>query len=302
MSILNKKKYVIAVSGGPDSMALLHMYHKYVKAVCTVKYNKRDDCQYDVDCVKLLCKKYNLQFELLDVSTEIYNSINENNFQNKARIIRYKFFKDIAKKYNTNKILVAHHLDDFIETAYMQQKNNLDIYFYGIKEVSILDDGFEIHRPLIRKYRKATLERYCKDYNIKYATDSSNSEDIYERNKVRKIISTWDTNKVHDFLKSIDKLNKQKQKEYKLVFKNYKSWENTLFDIKLFKTFPNKIQIGLIYMFLDNNGLHRQSVDKIKGIISFIYGVNGKMYRLTNDQYLIKFNKRITIKKESICQ
>ena len=190
MSILNKKKYVIAVSGGPDSMALLHMYHKYVKAVCTVKYNKREDCQFDVDCVKRLCTKYNLQFELLDVTEEIYNSIDENNFQNKARIIRYQFFKDIAKKYNTNKILVAHHLDDFLETADMQQKNNSDLYFYGIKEISYLKDGYEIYRPLIRKYRKATLERYCKDYNIKYAIDSSNNEDIYERNKIRKIIAS----------------------------------------------------------------------------------------------------------------
>ena len=298
MSILNKKSYVIAVSGGPDSMALLHMYHKFVKAVCTVKYNKRPDCQFDVDCVKKLCTKYNLQFELLDVTEEIYNSIKENNFQNKARIIRYNFFKDIAKKYNTNKILVAHHLDDFMETAYMQQKQSLDLYFYGIREVSKHDDGFEIHRPLIRKYRKATLERYCNDYNIEYAIDSSNNEDIYERNKVRKIISTWDSNKVYEFLKSIDKINKQKHKKYKQVFKTYHDWEKKEFSIKEFKNFSKNLQVSLIYMYLDNHELHRQSIDKVNGIISFIYGTNGKKYRLTDSLYLVKLNQKITIQKE----
>lgn len=298
MSFFNKKRYVIAVSGGPDSMALLHMYHKYVKAVCTVKYNKRPDCDFDVECVKKLCTKYNLQLELLDVTDEIYDSISENNFQNKARIIRYDFFKKIAKKYNTNKILVAHHLDDFLETAYMQQKQSTNLNFYGIKEVTVLDDGFEIHRPLIRKYRKSTLKRYCQDFNIEYAIDSSNELPIYERNRVRKIISTWDIQKIHDFLKSIDKLNKVKQKEYKKNLHNFKEWEKTEFSISFLKGLSKEEQISIIYLFLEKNGLYRQSFDKVKGIIEFIFGVNGKKYRLLENLYLIKLNNKVLISKE----
>lgn len=298
MSILNKKNYVIAVSGGPDSLALLHMYHKYVKAVCTVKYNKRIDCDFDVECVRKMCTKYNLQFELLDVTDEIYNSIPENNFQNKARIIRYNFFKEIAKKYNTNKILVAHHIDDFMETAYMQQEQNSNLYFYGIREITKLDDGFEIHRPLIRKYRKATLERYCQDFNIQYAIDSSNNEPVYERNKVRKIIETWDTKRVYEFLKSIDKINKNQQKKYKHMIKNYNLWKENNFNIRMFKDFNNDEQISLIYQFLEDNKFYRQSKDKVNGIIDFIIGMHGKKYRLTDELYLVKLNNSISIIKE----
>lgn len=298
MSILNKKNYVIAVSGGPDSLALLHMYHKYVKAVCTVKYNKRIDCDFDVECVRKMCTKYNLQFELLDVTDEIYNSIPENNFQNKARIIRYNFFKEIAKKYNTNKILVAHHIDDFMETAYMQQEQNSNLYFYGIREITKLDDGFEIHRPLIRKYRKATLERYCQDFNIQYAIDSSNNEPVYERNKVRKIIETWDTRRVYEFLKSIDKINKNQQKKYKHMIKNYNLWKENNFNIRMFKDFNNDEQISLIYQFLEDNKFYRQSKDKVNGIIDFIIGMHGKKYRLTDELYLVKLNNSISIIKE----
>lgn len=298
MSILNKKNYVIAVSGGPDSLALLHMYHKYVKAVCTVKYNKRIDCDFDVECVRKMCTKYNLQFELLDVTDEIYNSIPEKNFQNKARIIRYNFFKEIAKKYNTNKILVAHHIDDFMETAYMQQEQNSNLYFYGIREITKLDDGFEIHRPLIRKYRKATLERYCQDFNIQYAIDSSNNEPVYERNKVRKIIETWDTRRVYEFLKSIDKINKNQQKKYKHMIKNYNLWKENNFNIRMFKDFNNDEQISLIYQFLEDNKFYRQSKDKVNGIIDFIIGTHGKKYRLTDELYLVKLNNSISIIKE----
>lgn len=298
MSILNKKNYVIAVSGGPDSLALLHMYHKYVKAVCTVKYNKRIDCEFDVECVRKMCTKYNLQLELLDVTEEIYNSIPEKNFQNKARIIRYNFFKEIAKKYNTNKILVAHHIDDFMETAYMQQEQNSNLYFYGIREITKLDDGFEIHRPLIRKYRKATLERYCQDFNIQYAIDSSNNEPVYERNKVRKIIEAWDTKRVYEFLKSIDRINKNQQKKYKHMIKKYNLWKENNFNIRMFKNFNNDEQISLIYQFLEDNKFYRQSKDKVNGIIDFIIGMHGKKYRLTDELYLVKLNNSISIIKE----
>ena len=51
-------------------------------------------------------------------------------------------------------------------------------------------------------------------------------------------------------------------------------------------------------MYLDNHELHRQSIDKVNGIISFIYGTNGKKYRLTDNLYLVKLNQKITIQKE----
>ena len=295
MSILNKKKYVIAVSGGPDSMALLHMYRKYVKAVCTVKYNKRTDCQYDVDCVKKLTDKYNIPLEILDVTQQMYDDVNVNNFQNKARIIRYNFFKEIAKKYNTNKILVAHQIDDFLETAYMQKKQNLNLYFYGIKEKTILDNEFEIYRPLIKKYRKSTLQRYCDDYNIQYAIDSSNCQSLYERNKVRKIIGQWDTKRVYEFLKQIDKYNKAKLKEYKQNQKLYLKWKNSKFSVRCFKQFKDNDQDQIIYLYLQDHQFYRQSYNKIVGIKKFIIGMHGKEYRLNDNVRLKKNNKCITI-------
>lgn len=196
MSIFNKKPYLAAISGGPDSIALLHMFRRHIKVVCVVKYNKRSDCQYDVDCVIKLCEKYKIKYEILDVTSKIYEEYDfENNFQNKARLIRYDFFEKIAKENNLNKILVAHHMDDFLETAYLDFERNSQKTFYGIREKGNYK-GIEIYRPFLKRYRKSTLERYCKDFKLDYAIDSSNSEDIYERNQIRKIIQSMSFNEV----------------------------------------------------------------------------------------------------------
>lgn len=298
MSIFNTKKYVAAISGGPDSMALLHMYRKHIKAVCTVKYNKRVDCQNDVDIVEKFCKKYKIPFELLDVTKEMYEETDINNFQAKARVLRYEFFLETCKKYNAKELLVAHQLDDFLETAYSQKKKSSMALFYGIPEYSEYK-GILIYRPLVRQYRKNTLQRYCDDYNIEYAIDSSNSEDIYERNRIRKIIQMWDTNKVHEFLVEIDKYNKEHKKIKKNIDNSFDVWETSNFDTKLFKKFTSDEQYYLIYEYLNKHSLYRPSSNKIKGIIEFILGMNGKIYRLSDELGLIKQDGKLKLIKEN---
>ena len=295
MSIFNTKKYIAAISGGPDSMALLHMYRRHIKAVCTVKYNKRPDCNVDVEIVKKMCEKWNIKFELLDVDQEIYDQVNDNNFQSKARTIRYDFFKEIAEKYNADQLLVAHQLDDFLETAYAQKSKKSLSLFYGVPEYSEWK-GLKIYRPLIRRYRKATLQRYCDDFDIPYAIDSSNSEDIYERNRIRKIISMWDTKKVHEFLKEIDKYNKENKKVRQQIDRLKENWRSSFYDVRLFKTFDNMQKYYIIYDYLNDNGIYRPNRHKIEGIIEFITGMHGKEFRLNDHTLLIKNNGKIELK------
>ncbi|GAA5414914.1 tRNA lysidine(34) synthetase TilS [Ureaplasma ceti] len=298
MSIFNKKKYIAAISGGPDSMALLHMYRRHIKAVCTVKYNKRPDCQHDVDIVENFCKKHKIKFELLNVTEEMYENVDNNNFEAKARVIRYNFFLEICAKYNAKELLVAHHLDDFMETAYAQKKKGSLALFYGIQERSEYK-GITVYRPLINMYRKATLQRYCDDYNLEYAIDSTNNSDLYERNRIRKIIQLWDREKIHDFLKEIDSYNKNNRKIYKQKQETFKMWEVSEFEVKLFKTFDSRMQYYLIYDWLMQNSLYRPTHNKIHGIIEFILGMNGKVFRLTDNLGLLKKNGHLVLEENN---
>lgn len=296
MSIFNTKPYLAAISGGPDSIALLNMYHRHIKVVCTVNYHKRVNSNYDVECVKKICDKYKISLEVLDVNDEIYKKYeNISNFQTQARLIRYDFFVEVAKKYNIKKILIAHHLDDFLETGYINLQKQSKSLFYGIREYSQYNDLL-IYRPFINKYRKTTLQRYCDDLDLIYAIDESNEDDKYERNKVRKTISKMSNDQVYDLLKKIKNYNKEHKKELIKIEKFFFEWKLSLFDIKLFKSFTTDEQYYLIYEFLKYHNFPRSNKNKILGIISFINGMNGKEYRLDDNKKLIKQDNCLKVK------
>lgn len=288
MSFLNKKKYLAAVSGGPDSIALLHMYRRHIKVVCTVKYNKRIDCENDIECVKKICLKYKIPLEILDVTDEIYKKYNfESNFQSQARKIRYDFFIEISQKYNTNKILIAHHLDDFLETSYSQFQSNSKNLFYGIREKSIYKN-IEIYRPFINKFRKNTLQRYCDDFNLDYAIDSTNSDIKYERNRIRQIINNMSKDDIYELIKKTQNYNSSNKKTIKNINLQFKKWEQSKFSINFLKKVDIKNQYYLIYNFLQIYGIYRPNKNKINGIISFVNGLKGKEYRIDKGFKIIK--------------
>lgn len=297
MSILNKKKYIIGVSGGPDSMALLSYYKNHIKVVCIVNYNKRIDSNNDVELVKKYCEKYNLVIEIKDIDKSIYDNFNEN-FQSWARQIRYDFFYEIAKKYHANAILIAHNFDDFLETAYMQKSRKSKSLFYGIKKTSYWND-LKVYRPFLTVFRKNTLERMCIERNIPYIKDISNDSDEYERNRVRKIINQWDINKIYEFKKEIFKYNKNNKKLYKLTIKQFNEFKNNNFSINIINKLSNEEKYYLIYNYLVYLNEFNKSQNKINAIIDFINSNSNKEYRLENNKkLLIKNNTLISLQHD----
>lgn len=292
MSILNKKKYVAGISGGPDSMALLHMYRNHIKAVCIVNYHKREQANQEVLSVQEYCKKYKIACEVLDVDPQIYSENEHVNFQNLARQIRYDFFYETAKKYLTKKIILAHHLDDYLETAYYQKQRHSKSLYYGIDPHSMYRD-LKICRPFLLKFRKSFLEQYCIDLKIKFFYDLSNFEDIYERNKIRKIINSWTTKEYNDFKKEIKSYNaKNKALKSKIDF-YFKRWEKLDFILDFILNFDNQEQYYLIYQYLKNQNEINKSQNKINAIIDFLKVKNNKHYRLENKKFLILKNDKL---------
>jgi tRNA(Ile)-lysidine synthase len=203
------EKYLIAVSGGPDSMALLNMYVDKIQLVCHINYNHRPTANRDENIVKEYCNAHKLNFSVLNVTKAIYSRYhkNDNNFQTAARKIRYDFFLKCAKEYNNYDILIAHNYDDFLETAVMQMKKSSKALYYGIKKNSFYK-GLNIFRPLINE-RKAELEEYCIKNNISYGIDESNLTDIYERNRIRKEIQKMSKQQFISLTKKINLYNKK---------------------------------------------------------------------------------------------
>ena len=207
----NNDRIVVGCSGGPDSMALLDMllkirnkYHLFI-VVATVNYNVREESVEEFNYVRKYCEDNDLIFESKSVS----NYSNEN-FEFEARVIRYRFFKELVKKYNLNYIMVAHHSDDLIETIMMKIVRGSNLKGYsGFKKIVDFKD-FKIVRPLIG-FTKNELIKYCDNNNIKYYVDSSNNNTEYTRNRFRKVLLPFfkeENNEVHKkFLKFSNTLN-----------------------------------------------------------------------------------------------
>ena len=180
LSNIKDYKWLIACSGGPDSMALLDMMNKkgYKIGAACVNYRKRKSALRDVNIVKSYCDKYSIPFYLLDKEYEYHG-----NFQSFARKYRYDFFKSVCNEFGYDGVMVAHHMDDLLETYIMQRDKKLSVDYYGLREFIVMD-GLNVYRPLL-SYEKKQLLSYCDDNGIDYGIDESNLSDDYSRNRIR---------------------------------------------------------------------------------------------------------------------
>jgi tRNA(Ile)-lysidine synthetase-like protein len=177
------QKWVIAVSGGPDSMALLDLAHSNDVGciVVHVNYHHRDSADRDMKIVTEYCTKHELPYFVFDAPQ------GSGNFQDFARRYRYEKFREVVLKEEALGVLVAHHLNDDIETYVMQKMRNSQVTHYGLSERTTLF-GVRVDRPLL-KFQKKDLVGYFRDSGIAYGLDESNDSDEYLRNRLRKEIS-----------------------------------------------------------------------------------------------------------------
>jgi tRNA(Ile)-lysidine synthase len=105
---------------------------------------------------------------------------------------------------------VAHHLDDFLETAIMQYEKCSKTLFFGIKKNSNYK-SLKILRPFIN-CRKSELVDYCNNNNISFALDSTNKDISYKRNMIRKRIEKFSKQKFLKEVKKFHSLNKLNEK------------------------------------------------------------------------------------------
>ncbi|MBR0033999.1 MAG: tRNA lysidine(34) synthetase TilS, partial [Bacilli bacterium] len=136
MNLDKKKKYVVACSFGPDSMALLDMMKKenYNIVVAHVNYHKRKESDFEEQSLKKYCELNNLECFVLDTSSLKVTG----NFQEWARKVRYEFFKKVLLENKCDAVVVAHQEDDLIETYLMQKSKKSFVAYYGIEKETVL--------------------------------------------------------------------------------------------------------------------------------------------------------------------
>jgi tRNA(Ile)-lysidine synthase len=172
-------KYLVAVSGGIDSVVLLDMLvvrGMHDLTVAHFDHGIRSDSQEDTSFVEGLAKKYNLPF--VSKREELGASASED----LARTRRYAFLNEEAKKQSAI-IVTAHHSDDVIETIAINLVRGT-----GWRGVAVLRNESTI-RPLLH-ITKADIRRYATDKKLEWVEDSTNDTDDYLRNRLRRKIAT----------------------------------------------------------------------------------------------------------------
>ena len=175
------KTFVLAVSGGVDSMVLLDAAAK-IKLNCIVvnfNHHKRKASLKESELVKKVALKHGYKVFLKDIKISA-----NNNFQKNARECRIALLKEIAEENNTNIIVTAHHQNDLAETMLMNfSKQGLFNSLSGFN-TAYSKDGFIYLKPF-KGILKSELYQYAKKRNLEFSEDESNLKNIYTRNRFR---------------------------------------------------------------------------------------------------------------------
>lgn len=262
-------KYLLACSFGPDSMALFDILQKesYKFAVAHVNYKMRG---------KTSDKEHESLKEITDsLGIDFYDYVVEGskikgNFQNKAREIRYRFFAKIQQKYHFDAVLVAHHLDDNIETYLIQESRKTNVFYLGLKE-NVIIYGATVSRPLLN-YSKEELLNYCKRNEVPYSIDESNKNRKYLRNRIRQdYIDKMSIDEKKLIIQEIKNHNLKKT----VILSKLESilWANNFYRVDEILSLEENELYGLLYMvFLKHDIPLSYSKNKANNLIQILKG------------------------------
>jgi tRNA(Ile)-lysidine synthase len=183
-----KESVIIGVSGGPDSVALLHALFliapRFSLKLGVAHLNhclRRNDSDKDAQFVEVLAKKYDLPCYIHKKDVRKYRMENKYSLEEAARSVRYTFLNNVANTMQYNKIAVGHHSDDNAELILMNLFRGSGTQ--GLSGIPPVRDH-KIIRPLIKLNRSEIIDFLIQN-KLEYVSDASNSDTKYFRNRVR---------------------------------------------------------------------------------------------------------------------
>lgn len=170
--------YVVAVSGGVDSVVLLHLLassadeRNYRLRVAYFDHGWRPDSKLDQKLVRNLAEIYELPLQVGSAETDLASEA-------AARQARYRFLDGIRSDYGADAVVTAHHLDDRVETSFLNLLRGTDRAGW-----SPLKSRAGLLRPLL-DVRKTDIIQYAQDHGLPWREDQTNTDLRWQRNLVR---------------------------------------------------------------------------------------------------------------------
>jgi tRNA(Ile)-lysidine synthase len=186
------RRYLIGVSGGRDSIALLHLlvdlgYNKLV--VCHLNHQLRGrDSRGDARFVEKIARDLHLDSEIGSTHVGALARQSKLSIETAARFARFAFFVEVARRRRCSRIFLAHHADDLVETALLNlfrgaspggiaAMRKISVHRVGKTRLTIL-------RPLLGVWR-SEIDSYIEQQGLKFCEDKTNREVGSSRNRIR---------------------------------------------------------------------------------------------------------------------
>lgn len=180
---------LLALSGGPDSLALLHILLGLRQetglqfAVAHVDHGWRPESNDEAQQLKNNCETLGLSFH----SRKLDPSQLKGNLEAACRDERLRFFRELCAEHNYEAVLLAHHADDHAETLFKRLMEGTTLpHLHGLREVTEVN-GLVLWRPLLQVTKKE-IEGYIAHHNLKPFSDSTNFDPKYLRTRLRSLL------------------------------------------------------------------------------------------------------------------
>ncbi|MCM3113576.1 tRNA lysidine(34) synthetase TilS [Lederbergia lenta] len=263
---------IVAVSGGPDSMAMLDFLVKrqdqygVTLVVAHVDHMLRgEESLRDLEYVKNYCASTGLIFKAESIDIKSKMKKDKTGLQETARVYRYQFLEQVMEEFQANKLVVGQHGDDQIETILMRlTRGSREISRAGIQVKRKFGNG-ELIRPLLG-VSKSEIEEYCKVKALHPRRDESNDKPTYTRNRFRLDILPFlkeENSRVHEQFQRFSEEITEDEKYLRFLAKEQMEKMCQEFDgveirlnISLFKQVPLPLQRRGIHLIL--NYLYQQ--------------------------------------------
>ena len=288
-----EKKFLLAVSGGVDSMVLLHLFKvsglKF--EVAHINYKLRgNDSDLDQKLVEEFCIKNNIKYHLYQISEK--DKKPENSIQLWARKLRYDLFFKILKEANLDFIVTAHHLNDELETFLINLSRGS-----GIKGLSgIPANENQILRPLL-SFSKNEIYEFAKENKIDFREDLSNQKNDYLRNKIRNDIIPNLLETSDSFLKNFEKSISYLNQTRSFIEEKISAIENEILVENESEVTINKEKFSIQHELVKQEIIRKLgfSGEEIQKVIA---AENGKFFRSKTYEIKITRNEILCSKRE----
>lgn len=227
-------KVLVALSGGPDSICLLHIL-KGLESKLNIKILaahinhclRGNEADKDEEYARKFCENLGIDFYVKRIEIDKVAKEKKISTEMAGREERYKFFDELKEKFNIQKIAIAHNANDQAETLIMRIARGTGIE--GLVGIRPVRDNLFI-RPILSLTREE-IENYCEDNNLNPRIDKTNLEEVYSRNKIRlKAIPFLKENFNEDVIDAFNRLAYSVSKDVEFINEFVEEKYNTLIE------------------------------------------------------------------------